>query len=28
VITTFPAYEFSPVLEASGKHHRNVIFSG
>ena len=22
------AYEFSPVLEHSGKHHRNVIFNG
>ena len=28
VFTTFPAYEFSPVLEGAGKHHRNVIFRG
>ena len=28
VFTTFSAYEFSPVLEHSGKHHRNVIFNG
>lgn len=26
--TTFAAYEFSPVLEGAGKHHRNVIFNG
>lgn len=26
--TTFAAYEYSPVLEAAGKHHRNVIFNG
>ena len=24
--TTFPAYEYSPPLPKSGKHHRNVIF--
>ena len=28
MFTTFPAYEFSPVLEGAGKHHRNVIFRG
>jgi hypothetical protein len=28
VLTTFPAYEFSPALPDSGKHHRNVIFHG
>ena len=28
VFTTFVAYEFSPVLEGAGKHHRNVIFNG
>ncbi|MDG2335227.1 MAG: DUF3604 domain-containing protein [Myxococcota bacterium] len=28
VFTTFAAYEFSPVLERGGKHHRNVIFNG
>jgi hypothetical protein len=28
VFTTFAAYEFSPVLEGGGKHHRNVIFNG
>ena len=28
VFTTFAAYEFSPVLEGAGKHHRNVIFHG
>ena len=27
-LTTFAAYEFSPVLPDSGKHHRNVIFNG
>jgi hypothetical protein len=26
--TTFAAYEYSPVLESAGKHHRNVIFNG
>ena len=26
--TTFSAYEFSPGLPDSGKHHRNVIFNG
>lgn len=26
--TTFAAYEYSPVLEGAGKHHRNVIFNG
>lgn len=26
--TTFAAYEYSPVLPDSGKHHRNVIFNG
>ncbi len=28
VFTTFAAYEFSPVLDGAGKHHRNVIFNG
>jgi hypothetical protein len=28
VLTTFSAYEYSPPLPASGKHHRNVIFNG
>jgi hypothetical protein len=28
VFTTFAAYEFSPVMEGAGKHHRNVIFNG
>ncbi len=28
VFTAFSAYEFSPVLESAGKHHRNVIFNG
>lgn len=28
VFTTFAAYEFSPALPRSGKHHRNVIFNG
>ena len=28
VFTTFSAYEYSPVLEGAGKHHRNVIFNG
>ncbi len=28
VLTTFPAYEFSPTLPDAGKHHRNVIFHG
>jgi hypothetical protein len=28
VLTTFAAYEFSPALPDSGKHHRNVIFNG
>jgi hypothetical protein len=28
VFTTFSAYEFSPALPESGKHHRNVIFNG
>ncbi len=28
VLTTFAAYEFSPVLPDAGKHHRNVIFHG
>jgi Protein of unknown function (DUF3604) len=28
VFTTFSAYEFSPALPESGKHHRNVIFHG
>ena len=26
--TAFSAYEFSPALPESGKHHRNVIFNG
>jgi len=28
VFTTFAAYEYSPVLDDRGKHHRNVIFNG
>ena len=28
VLTTFPAYEFSPTLPEAGKHHRNVLFNG
>ena len=28
VFTTLVGYEFSPVLERAGKHHRNVIFNG
>jgi hypothetical protein len=28
VLTTFAAYEYSPVLPGEGKHHRNVIFNG
>ncbi|NRA04499.1 MAG: DUF3604 domain-containing protein, partial [Myxococcales bacterium] len=28
VFTTFAAYEFSPMVEGAGKHHRNVIFNG
>ena len=28
VFTAFSAYEFSPVLDHGGKHHRNVIFNG
>lgn len=28
VFTTFSAYEYSPVLDGAGKHHRNVIFNG
>ena len=28
VLTTFAAYEFSPVLPDAGKHHRNVLFNG
>ncbi|MFT5443941.1 MAG: hypothetical protein ACI8W3_002992 [Myxococcota bacterium] len=28
VLTTFAAYEYSPVLPDAGKHHRNVIFNG
>ncbi len=28
ILTTFSAYEYSPPLPASGKHHRNVIFNG
>jgi hypothetical protein len=28
VLTTFSAYEYSPPLPKSGKHHRNVIFNG
>jgi hypothetical protein len=28
VFTAFSAYEFSPALPESGKHHRNVIFKG
>lgn len=26
--TAFAAYEYSPVLEDTGKHHRNIIFRG
>jgi hypothetical protein len=28
VFTTFAAYEYSPPLPDSGKHHRNIIFRG
>jgi hypothetical protein len=28
VLTTFAAYEFSPSLPDSGKHHRNILFNG
>ena len=28
VLTTFAAYEYSPVLPDAGKHHRNVLFNG
>jgi hypothetical protein len=28
VLTTFAAYEYSPVMEAGGSEHRNVIFNG
>jgi hypothetical protein len=28
VLSTFAAYEFSPALPDSGKHHRNVLFNG
>ena len=28
VLTTFAAYEYSPVLPDTGKHHRNVLFNG
>ncbi len=28
VFTAFAAYEYSPVLDDRGKHHRNVIFNG
>ena len=28
VLTTFAAYEYSPVLPAGGMHHRNVLFNG
>ena len=28
VLTTFAAYEYSPVLPDGGKHHRNVVFNG
>lgn len=28
VFTTFAAYEYSPPLKDSGKHHRNIIFRG
>jgi Protein of unknown function (DUF3604) len=28
VLTTFPAYEFSPVMESGGAEHRNVLFNG
>lgn len=27
VLTTFAAYEFSPIIPGGGKHHRNVIFN-
>ena len=26
IFTAFAAYEYSPVLPDSGKHHRNIIF--
>ncbi len=28
VLTTFAAYEYSPTLPDTGKHHRNVLFKG
>jgi hypothetical protein len=28
VLTTFAAYEYSPTLPDTGKHHRNVLFNG
>jgi len=28
VLTTFPAYEYSPVMESGGAEHRNVLFNG
>ena len=28
ILTAFSAYEYSPPLPDSGKHHRNVIFNG
>ncbi|MBW2313037.1 MAG: DUF3604 domain-containing protein, partial [Deltaproteobacteria bacterium] len=28
VLTVFAAYEYSPVLTDSGKHHRNILFNG
>jgi uncharacterized protein DUF3604 len=28
VLTTIPAYEFSPPMEARGSEHRNVLFNG
>jgi len=28
VLTTFPAYEYSPVMEIGGAEHRNVLFNG
>ena len=28
VLTAFSAYEYSPPLPDSGKHHRNIIFNG
>lgn len=28
VLTAFSAYEYSPPLSDSGKHHRNIIFNG